>query len=306
MILVVGGGSVGLLLAASWGVRTPVALLTRTRAQARCINRSGIALCGLARRTVRVRAAATVDRSVPALLRAANAVVVCVKTYDTEAALRPFRVILPAKCPVLTVQNGLHPERAAVRALGRPVVRGIVTAGAVRLSPNRVRVRWTGRGVVPGEFRGTLQALFATSGAEIPVRAADDFDRRVWGKFAINCVINAVGTLADVPNGEVWSRPQLRRLGMRVLRELSEVFPEMRRYSDVGARMLREVCTRTATNINSTLQDIWRGAPLTEVAEFNGAVVAAARRRHLEAPVNEALAALVASRAAAAVRLKRA
>mgnify|MGYP000392139931 CR=1 FL=1 len=298
MIVVVGGGAVGLLLAATWVARAPVTVLVRTRGQAARISRCGIAVCGLARRTAGVRAAAA-DRGAHAILRAADAVVVCVKTYSTVAALRPLRAMIPRSCPVLTVQNGLHPERVAARALGRPVIRGIVTAGAFRLSPNRVC--WAGRGevVVPADCPGGLGVLSAVCDADVPLRPVEDFERRVWEKFAMNCVINPIGALADVPNGEIWRRPALRRMGLQVLREVREVFPQAESFpAPVGARLFREVCVRTASNSNSMLQDLRAGSRLTEIRDLNGAVVAAARRRRLSVPVNETLAALVAARAA--------
>jgi len=304
MIVVVGGGAVGLLLAATWGARVPLTVLTRTRAQAARINRCGITVCGLVRRTVRVRAAAA-DRGARAILRSADAVVVCVKTYSTVAALRPLRAMVPRSCPVLTVQNGLHPERVAARTLGRPVIRGIATAGSFRLSPERVC--WAGRGEVtlPADCPG-ISVLSLVYDADVPLRPVKDFERRVWEKFAMNCVINPIGALADVPNGEIWRRPVLRRMGMQVLREVREAFPQAESFlSSVGARLFREVCVRTASNSNSMLQDLRAGSRLTEIRELNGAVVTAARRRRLSVPVNETLAALVAARAAAGVRSQR-
>jgi 2-dehydropantoate 2-reductase len=64
-------------------------------------------------------------------------------------------------------------------------------------------------------------------------------------------------------------------------------------FADVAA-VVEDVARRTARNHSSMLQDMQRGAP-TEIEAINGAVVRAAERWGVSAPVNQTLYLLVKS-----------
>jgi len=63
------------------------------------------------------------------------------------------------------------------------------------------------------------------------------------------------------------------------------------RYGDAGAEAVR-VCKATAKNQNSMLQDVLRGKR-TEIDSINGAIVEAAKRKGIDAPLNEMLVKLI-------------
>jgi 2-dehydropantoate 2-reductase len=133
-----------------------------------------------------------------------------------------------------------------------------------------------------------LVDLLQTAGFE--VHPADNIESLVWGKLVVNCGINALTALLEVPNGELLVRPGARAAMQEAAQETARVAEAngvKLPYPD-PVEQVEGVAHRTASNISSMLQDIRRRAP-TEVNAINGAVVEMADRLGVPAPVNRTL-----------------
>jgi 2-dehydropantoate 2-reductase len=133
--------------------------------------------------------------------------------------------------------------------------------------------------------QATLTAMLSAIGiaSEVTESAAG----LVWGKLVANAAINPMTALLEVPNGALLHNPLWRHVMIAAAQEVAEVagsagialpFADPVRYT-------LEIARATAENKSSMLQDILRGAP-TEIAAISGAVVRAATRHHVAAPVN--------------------
>jgi len=292
---VLGAGSLGSLFAgllAASGVET--VLLAHESPHVDAIRSGGLRIVDVDGSTSSTDASvATAPDEAPDF----DVALVCVKSYDTAAALREWEAALSG-ADVCTFQNGLgNVETIAEHHPPARVLAGTTSHGAVRESPGVVRHAGAGETRVGRYFAPNDDAVDrladALSGAGVPTDVVADPRTAVWRKVLVNVGINAATALARVDNGALASTPPGRGLLRRAVAEGARVA----RANDikVGADAVEEalaVAESTASNRSSMRQDVEAGRR-TEVEALHGAVVARAREAGLPAPVNRTLADLV-------------
>jgi 2-dehydropantoate 2-reductase len=123
--------------------------------------------------------------------------------------------------------------------------------------------------------------------AKFHVQTVEDARSLVWGKLVVNAAINPLTALLRVKNGELLERPSAREMMGALAREAAQVaYAEqiILPFSN-PVEAVEEVARKTAANHSSMLQDVLRGAP-TEIDAICGAVVKAALKHKIGAPVN--------------------
>jgi len=247
--------------------------------------------------TLRVHPIRAVER--PADAQPADLVLVCVKSYDTVAAADALRPVVRPDTVVLSLQNGVENEAILAERLGLPpLLVGLTRIGVELTAP--ATVLYSGRGeILFGEPDGSespraraLADAFAAAG--IPHQLRRDVLVTAWEKLAWNAGFNAVSTLTDATVREVLDRPASRDLVVRAMEEVDAVavatgIPVRRRRTQT---VLDDSLSGLPDFPTSMLQDRRRGRRLEHDA-INGAVVRAAGRVGVAAPVNAMLLALL-------------
>jgi 2-dehydropantoate 2-reductase len=285
-ILIVGTGAMAGLFGARLSPHAQVTLLGTWKAGLEALTRDGIHLQengSVIQVPVRVS-------SNPADCQGAEIALFLVKSWQTQRAATMLAKCLAPQGVALTLQNGLGNLELMEAALSpQRVALGVTTVGATVLGPGKVRVGGTGATyVAPHPRLEPLVDLLQTAGFE--VHPADNIESLVWGKLVVNCGINALTALLEVPNGELLARPGARAIMQEAALETARVAAASGvklPYPD-PVEQVEGVARRTASNSSSMLQDIRRGAP-TEVDAINGAVVQVADRLGVPVPVNRTL-----------------
>ncbi|MCI0518771.1 MAG: 2-dehydropantoate 2-reductase [Chloroflexi bacterium] len=291
-VLIVGVGAMACLFAARLSASGAQVTLLGSWAEALdALNRRGVTLVDVdgAERAYPVRAV-----NDPAEASAACDALVLVKAWQTPFAARRLAACLHPGGVALTLQNGAgNLETLAEFLGGERAALGVTTTGANLLGPGRVRL--AGEGTISLQAHPRLGPLTAAlRSAGFAVEQASDAQSLLWGKLVINAAINPLTAILGVSNGELLLRPSARELMLAAAREAAAVAAALGvslPYADAPA-MAAEVARRTAANRSSMLQDVQRGAP-TEVDAICGAVVRAAQRAGVPAPVNRVLWQLV-------------
>lgn len=237
----------------------------------------------------------------PALAPPPELVLVCVKSYDTLAAGRALRPVIARDTIVLSLQNGVENEAVLAEGLGLPpLLVGLTFIGVELVAPGTVH--YTGRGeILFGEPDGVESARAtrlaeALDAARVPFQLRRDVLMVAWEKLAWNAGFNAVTTLTGRTVGEVLAHPASRDLVVATMGETDAVATALgigvRR--DRLARVLAESAAEMPGFATSMLQDLRRGRRLEHDA-LNGAVVRAAGRAGIAAPLNRTLLALLAA-----------
>ena len=298
-ILIIGAGAMGGLFGAMLGPFAQVRLCTTNAEHALAINRDGLLLTGMDGALRRVPVTALTD---PAQSdRPADLILVCTKARSTEAAAQTARQLLAEDGLTITLQNGLgNLERIAAVVGPARAAAGITAQAATLLGPGRIRHAGSGPTVLaaaPGQSgQSTKMAAVAElfNRASIETRIAEDGAALLWSKLIVNVGINALTALLRAANGALAQVPECERLMAEAVAEAVAVAQALG--VNLGPEdqldRVRQVCTLTAANRSSMLQDILRGRP-TEIDVINGAVVARGREVGVAAPVNALLTQLI-------------
>ncbi len=239
-----------------------------------------------------------------ALAYPSDLALVLVKSYRSADAARQVRALLAPGGVALTLQNGLgnlpiladevEPERAA---------QGVTSLAATLGAPGQLI--WSGVGPIslglsalldPARQSYLLDFADRLAALNLSVTTAANLDGLVWGKLIINCAINPLGALLNVPNGELLNRPSALELMDAAAHETAAIAQELGitlpyPYED-AANQAHQVAQLTANNINSMLSDVRRRRQ-TEIQAINGAVAREGQRLALPTPVNWTLTRLV-------------
>jgi 2-dehydropantoate 2-reductase len=265
---------------------------------------------------VAVPAVATITEltSPPAL------VILTVKGYDTEGALPDLRQLVAGGAVVLTLQNGVGNEETLRDALGAPAVRsGAFTISVSTPEPGQV-VRHTakgGLGFAPIVHRGPAAAppdevaalldLFQPTG--LPLVTARSHRVLKWSKLLLNMLANAQSALLDLPPAALYTDSRLFAVERRAFQEARDVmraagigltdlpaYPvralaiAMALPAPLGRRLLAaRVGGGRGTKLPSLALDLHARRGKSEIAWYNGAVVALGERLGVPTPVNATL-----------------
>jgi 2-dehydropantoate 2-reductase len=296
-ILILGAGALGSLVGSRLSrTRARVSLLSTNRLHMEAIRRSGLVVEELDDSLTRYEIPAFSEPG--EILENADLVLVTVKTYATEAAVRSILSVCSGSTLFLTLQNGVGNHERISRVVGEAsAIVGVTAQGATLVEPGRVRHGGNGLTVI-GEFSGEpssrVQALvncFLEAG--IKTDAGGNMQQLIWQKLMVNVGINAITALTGIRNGQVNTIPDARSLSRAAVEE-ALVVAERKGFRFEGDMVQRvyAVAEATSRNRSSMGQDIDRGRP-TEIDAINGAIVSYGRELGVPVTVNETLAQLV-------------
>ncbi|KKC47018.1 ketopantoate reductase family protein [Paenibacillus sp. D9] len=308
-ITVIGAGSIGLLYAARLSLAgEDVRALVRTRRHAEALREDGIMLkTHEGEFAVPIEAAALEDAGNGS--GRGNAMeprwfILSVKQTALDAPLLGRLALLAGpQDAMLCLQNGIgHMERLNQSLPDVALYAGVTSEGAMREDARTVI--HTGLGELhygaaneaasasrAAKLRGMWQK--AADKAGIAAFLSNDMENRIYRKLLLNAVINPLTALYGIRNGELPSHPQAGKLMEALHEETAAILARAGLALDGSERArLLEVCRLTAGNVSSMLADI-RAGRRSEIDSINGAVASLAGTLGVDAPLNQAAAAMV-------------
>lgn len=296
-IAVIGPGALGCLLAAKFTLSGEEAWLVDYRpARAESLHRRGLLLKTPAGPDQVVK----VPAALPGDVGLSDLAVLTVKAHQTAAAVEGLPLLLGAGGVALTLQNGLGnlEEMARVVGWGR-LLGGSSILGVTKLGEGEVYLAGlgptyvgppSGSQVAPDEVQAVAD-LFRRAG--LPCEVRGDIEAALWEKLLVNVGINPLTALLRVNNGELLNLPPAWNLAVAAAAEAKAVALASGINLTVDPeKRLKEVCTATAQNRSSMLQDAAAGRR-TEIEALNAQVAARGERHGIAAPVNRCLTQLI-------------
>ncbi len=311
-IVVVGGGGIGLLVAGRLAQSSQrVALLARPgtvqalRAQGLHIAQGGEV------QHLEAPPAAAEPADLPPDYQQPDLAILCVKGYDTAAALATLHALRPGQ--VLTLQNGIGNEEMLAAQLGAAsVLSGAITTSVQVESPAHITLTKVGGiGLAPVQERSSVIVWGAVLGrAGFAVRTYADYRALKWSKALLNMLGNAVPAILDMSIEAVYANRPLIELERQVFLEALHVM--QRRHIRplnlpaypvallaTAVRVLppvalfpllrRLVAGGRGGKLPSLHADLRQGRAASEGSSLYGAVAQSAQACGLTAPVNAAI-----------------
>jgi 2-dehydropantoate 2-reductase len=229
-------------------------------------------------------------------------VIVALKGQDSPAAGAWLSQLVDGDTVVIAVQNGIeHRERIGPQAHGAVVLPALANTAVERIAPGHLVHRAGDLLTVPDDSASeSFSRLLGASALRVKIEP--DFVSAAWRKLLSNLAANPLTTLTN-RRMEVFADPMIRELALGLLREAVVIGRAEGALlgDDEPERTLAAYAQVPTDSGTSMLYDRTAGRPL-EYDALTGAVVRAALRHGLQAPLNQALLALLAGLDATATR----
>jgi 2-dehydropantoate 2-reductase len=285
-VLVVGAGGVGGYFGAKLArAGTGVSMLARG-AHLEAIRRHGLRV----RSAVDGESMARVEARADVGSTPVDAVLLCVKSFDTESAVEAVRPAVGPDTAVLSLQNGVDNEDKIDALLGPGhALGGAAYVFATIESPGVIVHRFGGR-IVFGEMDGRprpratrLHDAFAAAG--VPVELSPDVRRALWEKYLLISAQAGMTSITRCPLGVVRETPETWAMYRRIVEELSAVARAagVALPPDVVETIMKQAASIGADMYSSLHHDLVRGRRL-ELDALHGHAVRLGERLGVPVP----------------------
>ena len=299
---IVGGGAIGSLIAASAhknGVPYDCYPRNIRTMPARAKWRDG--------QSIELKAA----MPAPAILEKDDVLILPLKVYQLNAALKQWLPYLNQKPTVVLMHNGMGGLEVARDLLGGdyPLLLATTSHGALKESTSSgdFHVKYTGLGAtqvgapnlakpIPQKLADLLQvapqlanAIATLDSSLPPVQYRSNILTALWAKLSVNAVINPLTALHDIQNKHI-ADAEFEQTRSKICHEFTLVanaygfkFDE-----DEVLKNVLSVAKATGENYSSMHQDIAHGRQ-TEIDAINGYIVEMAKKKGIPVPENTLL-----------------
>jgi 2-dehydropantoate 2-reductase len=235
-------------------------------------------------------------------------VMLCVKLWDTEAALRQIRPMIGDGTTIISFQNGVLKDQYLRAAFDASRIMGGVGYIATTIDrPGVIRQTGPMQRLLFGEFDGSRSArgqalLAACLAGGIKAELSENILREIWQKYVFLAGLSGTTTTIRKTIGPIRGNPQTRAFLLDVMREVVAVgrahgvdLPED--YAEVRLQLADDVPYDMTSSMH---HDLERGNPL-EVRWLAGGVVELGQHMGVPTPLNRAIADILALHAAGKV-----
>ncbi len=228
-------------------------------------------------------------------------VMLCVKLWDTDAALEQIRPLVGEHTAIISFQNGVLKDQAVRAVYGSARVMGGVGYVATMIEgPGVIRQTGPMQRLLFGEFDGSRSPrgqafLEACLAGGIQAELSGDILREIWQKFVFLAALSGLTTTIRKPVGPIRENAQTRSLLRDVMREVVAVGRAhgvnlAEDYADVRLKLADDVAYDMTSSMH---HDLERGNRL-EVRWLAGAVVELGHSKGVSTPLNRAIADILA------------
>lgn len=236
----------------------------------------------------------------PAEAGVADVLLVFVKCYHTETAVRSALPIIGPGTSVLSLQNGWGngPRIASIVGQER-VLLGVCYHSATVLAPGHVLHAGRGKTFI-GELDGAdserlRRIVRAFNDAGIPVEPSGQVLKEIWSKLALNVATLPTSASIRVTADRLLDTPEMQDLMKALLQEVVAVANAQQIPLEFNERWqtISGLLSQLAPNTKgSMLQDVENGRQ-TEIDVMCGAIVEAGMRLGIPTPYNQAMIGLI-------------
>jgi 2-dehydropantoate 2-reductase len=241
----------------------------------------------------------------PGEIGVVDVVMLCVKLWDTEAALRQIRPLVGPATTITSFQNGVHKDQYLRDAFDAAQIMGGVGYVATTIDrPGVIRQIGPMQRLIFGEFDGSRsprgqRLLAACIAGGIKAELSENILREIWQKYVFLVGLSGTTTTIRKPIGPIRENPETRALLLGVMQEVVAVgrahgVELAEDYAELRLRLADDVAYDMTSSMH---HDLDRGNPL-ELRWLAGGVVELGLRKGVPTPLNRTIAAILALHAA--------
>ena len=263
---IIGGGAIGLLVAARLSHTHQITIVTHTPIQADEINENGISVIDEYGDCIYKNINAINIANSKNIIRSQDIILLTVK----QTALKQVLPYLEDNAPAIVfLQNGMSHFNDINGLRIASIYTGVVEHGSVLI--NHTTVHHTGNGMIKiGLTKGAeVPGIESLDTKGFPVRLIPEIRPVHIEKLIVNSVINPLTSVLRVRNGELIKNTYYVELIKSVCQEVCEslLIPEAERQTYLEKIFM--ICEQTAQNTSSMLRDLQLGRK-TEIEAILG------------------------------------
>lgn len=296
-IAVIGAGAMGSVFGGRLAqAGEDVTLIDVWRDAVEAVNSKGLRINSKSGASESVRVRATTD---PGTVGPVDLVLVFVKCYHTEVAVKNASPMIGPGTMVMTLQNGWGNAARIAKIVGQDkMLVGLTYNSATVLGPGQVEQAGSGTTFL-GELDGTMSerlndvaAVFEKAGLEVTPSA--DILKQIWSKLALNVCTLPTASLLRFYAGQLVEHDGTMKLMRGLLQETVAVANAQDIALDFNERWesITSLLERAAGAKASMLQDVENGRR-TEIDVINGAITTDGQRLNIPTPLNDSMVWLI-------------
>lgn len=221
-------------------------------------------------------------------------ILVCVKTWQREAAAKEINQVLKEKTMVISLLNGVNNAEVLGAVIDKKHLLGGLCKVVSKIEDfgviNHISFEPT---IVFGELDNTktdrailLEKVFLNAG--ITTKLAENIQTEIWSKFLFISTISAIGALTRATVGEIMASSQLKKNMREIADEIVAVAKAKGIYlSEILVEKQFEMIASQPYNTTSSLQrDMMEGKP-SELEAQTGTIVKMGIELGVRTPVND-------------------
>ncbi|MDH7517200.1 MAG: 2-dehydropantoate 2-reductase [Candidatus Thermoplasmatota archaeon] len=295
-IVILGAGAIGSLFGGLLAKKNNVTLIGRKQ-HVQAIKKNGLKITGKTQLKIRISA----EDSINKIRFSPDLLILTVKSYDTETAIKEAKTIIGKDTIVLSLQNGLDNIEKICRIIDkRNVVAGVTTHGVLFSKPGLIN--HTGKGTtILGELNGKkteriISIVSCFNQAGIKTVFSKNILKEIWCKTIINSCVNPLTAIFECKNGYLLENPILEDLVEKICKEsvgIANANGVNISYESIIEKT-KDVIRKTSENYSSMFQS-YRKNSKTEIYSINGKIADLGRTLGLDVSLNEMLIYLIRS-----------
>jgi len=232
-------------------------------------------------------------------------IILSVKAYNTEEALKDIKQIIKDNTILLLTQNGYGNYELAIKYIGKDkTLLSRVIFGAKVIEKGKVNITVNADDVIIGQPDRALPEdkikdivnVIRKSG--IPTSYSPDVYKILWDKIIYNCALNPLGAILSCSYGDLADNRYTREVMNKIVNEIFEITKAYKielnweNPKDYLNFFYKKLIPPTKEHYPSMFYDIQTGKR-TEIDALNGAIVRLAKAKGLETPTNELITNLI-------------
>lgn len=227
------------------------------------------------------------------LIKQADIILVCVKTFHVNQALKELNSLVNENTVIIFNHNGLGAyDEINLPNNTSPLLALITTHGSKKVSNKNIIHTGQGNcslGLISGELNKEQQnQITELLNSALPtVIWYDNIKQQQWLKLAINSVINPITAIENIPNGDI-CHPKYSNQILTLINEFVTVANSqgfLFNTLDLQEK-ITNVAKKTAPNSSSMRVDI-NNHKKTEIDNINGYLIKIAEAENIEVPTHK-------------------
>ena len=220
-------------------------------------------------------------------------ILVCIKTWQLEAAAKEINRVLNEKTMVISLLNGVNNAEVLGTVIDKKHVLGGLCKVVSKIEDFGVINHLSFEPIIVfGELDNVkterailLEKVFLNAG--ITTKLAENIQTEIWSKFLFISTISAIGALTRATVGELMASPQLRKMMRQTADEIVAVAKAKGVYlsETMVEQQFKMIASQPYSTTSSLQRDMMEGKP-SELEAQTGTVVKMGLELGIPTPVN--------------------